>query len=185
MITNLTEVSTYLYNKNVCLLGNSDSILLSQKVYTNYDIICRINRGTPQGKEQYIGDRTDILFIATRLIPQLYQAFNPKYVVWTTECQYLATDWVKEYAYQNPPEDWRELKDKFTGDKLPSTGLVAIQFLVKRIAFKSLTILGFDFFKTGTHYHKMKKQPWHDGNIEKSIIMDLIKNKPNIRLVQE
>lgn len=185
MIANLTELHQYFYNKKICLLGNSDSILLSEKVYTNYDIICRINRGIPQGKEQYIGDRTDILFIATRLTPQLYQAFNPKYVIWTTECQNLATDWIKENAYQNPVEDWRELKAEFPKDKLPSTGLVSINFLVKRIAFKSLTIYGFDFFKTGTHYNHIKHQPWHLGDLEEKLILDLIKDKINIKLVQE
>jgi len=186
MITNLTEISNFLKNKEICLLGNSRSILKNPKNIDSYDIICRINKGVPVGKEQFIGSRTDVLFLATRMEESSIKKFNSKFVVWTTNNKKLQSDWVKENAIQNPSEDWQELKSLFPNDKLPSTGLVTIQFLIKHADFKKLTIYGFDFFElSGTWYHNLKNQPWHVGKIEKKLILTWIKEKKNISLIIE
>lgn len=186
MKTDLTELQSYLKNKNICLLGNAKSILNNKKDIESYDIVCRMNRGISQGKEEYIGKRTDVLFISTTFREDLKASFNATNVVWMTECQKLATDWIKENAYQNPPKEWRDLK-VITGKNLPSTGLITINFLLKHIAFKSLTIYGFDFFKSGTWYHNIMVQPkgWHMGDVEEILIKDWIKSFPNVKLVNE
>ena len=139
--------------------------------------------GKPEGKEKFIGSRTDILFLATRMRePAIKQDFNPNFVVWTTECQNLALPWVMENAIQNPVEDWRELRNKLPA--LPSTGYVTINFLLKHINFKSLTIYGFDFFKSGTWYHNLRNQKWHCFEDEEILIKEMIKNK-NVKLIEE
>jgi len=184
MKTNLTKLQLYLKDKDICLLGNARSILNTKKDIEKFDIICRMNRGISQGKEEFIGKRTDVLFISTRFKEELKRNFNAKYVVWMTADNRLATDWIKENAFQNPAEDWRELKFFFPEDKLPSTGLLAIHFLIKYIEFKSLTIYGFDFFESGTFYHNLKTQPWHLGDFEKDLILNWIKEKKNIKLIK-
>jgi hypothetical protein len=89
-------------NKNICLLGNSNSILKYPKNIDFYDIICRINRGSPIGREQYIGTRTDILFLATKMEEGIINSiFKPRYVIWTTKDTRLQSEWVKENAIQN------------------------------------------------------------------------------------
>ena len=183
MITNLIKVQEFMLNKNICLLGNSNSILKHPKNIDSYDIICRINRGSPIGREKYIGSRTDILFLATRMEENIINSiFKPKYVIWTTKDVRLQSKWIKEHAIQNPPEDWQELKDTLA--TLPSTGCVAINFLVKYIAFNKLTLVGFDFFKSGTFYHHAR-QTWHDGANEEQYIRYLIRNESNITLLEE
>ena len=183
MQTDLSKLQSYLANKDIVLLGNSRSILTNEKNIDKYDVVCRINRGKPEGKEQFIGSRTDILFLATKMRePAIKQDFNPKFVVWTTECQKLALPWVMENAIQNPAEDWRELKSNLPA--LPSTGYVTINFLLKHINFKSLTIYGFDFFKSGTWYHNLRNQKWHCFKEEEKLIKEMIKNK-NIKLIEE
>jgi len=186
MKTNLTDLQLYLKDKNICLLGNARSILNNMKDIDSFDIVCRMNRGVSQGKEEYIGTKTDVLFISTRFRDDLQIGFNAKHVVWMTECQKLATDWIKENAYQNPIVDWRRLK-ALTGDNLPSTGFLTINFLLKYIEFKTLTIYGFDFFKTGTWYHNIMVQPkgWHFGGIEEKLIELWINRFPNVKLVNE
>ena len=185
MKTNLIEIQEFLKNKSICLLGNARSILKNEKNIDKFDVVCRMNRGTPQGKTKYIGSRTDILFISTKFHDNLRCNFNAKYVIWMTKSQGLATKWIKENAFQNPPEDWEELKSQFPDEKLPSTGLLSIYFLLNHIDFKSLTIYGFDFFKSGTFYHNLKEFPWHTGEIEKEIITKWISERDNIRIIRE
>ena len=145
-----------------------------------------MNRGIPQGHEEYIGSRTDVLFISTTFHEHLRLNFNAKFVVWMTECQKLATDWIKQYAIQNPPEDWQALK-KLTGENLPSTGLITINFLLKHIKFKTLTLFGYDHFISGTWYHNLMKQPkgWHFGDNEKILIQEMIKPFSNVKIIYE
>ena len=176
MLKDLTLIQHFMKDKNIVLLGNSRSILLNKKNIDDFDIICRINRGKPKDKEEFIGSRTDVLFLATRMTSEaIKQDFNPAFVVWTTACQKLALPWVNEYAIQNPSEDWRKLRKKLP--KLPSTGCVTINFLLKHIEFKSLSIYGFDFFKTGTWYHNIRNQKWHCFKEEEILINEMIKNK--------
>jgi len=185
MITNLTELIEFLKNKDICVLGNSRSILNNKKDIDKYEVVCRMNLGTPQGKEEFIGSRTDVLFISTRFTEELYKKFNAKYVMWMTECNKLASDWIKEYAFQNPIDEWRAINSIFPIDKLPSTGLLALNFLINYIPFKSLTIYGFDCFCSGTWYHKKTGLQWHSGTLEKKLILDLIGDKSNIKWIIE
>jgi len=192
----LLELQKYLAGENITLLGNARSILKKKKDIDKYEIICRMNRGYPQGKENYIGSRTDILFLSTKINKErIFKGFNPKYVIWMTKSQGLATKWIKENAIKNPGEDWEELKKQIpnkvtkTGSlikKYPSTGILTIQFLLKYINFKSLTIYGFTFFDgTGTWYHRLKKPSWHNGDLEKKIILKWTNEKENVRIIKE
>jgi len=184
MITNITEIQYFLNKKNICLLGNSRNILNNTKNIDNYDIICRINRGSPIGKEKFIGSRTDVLFLSTKMEDTLIERiFTPKYVVWITKDTTKNNNWIKQHVIKTPPEDWQEVKDKLVA--LPSTGCTSIYFLIKHIDFETLDIYGFDFFKSGTWYHNLKNQQWHDGNLEKEFIINLIKNNDKIQLIGE
>ena len=116
MRINLIEIQNYLKNKNICLLGNARSILLNKKNIDKYEIIIRLNHGTPQTREEYIGNRTDILFTSTRLSDGEITQFNAKYIIWTSK-----------------DEDWRELKRNYPDKLLPSTGCIVINFLIKHI----------------------------------------------------
>lgn len=183
MKENLNQIKEYLKDKNICLLGNARSILNTKKDIDSFDIVCRMNRGVPQGREKYIGSKTNIVFMSTKFREIWKQQFNAKFIVWMTECQKLATDWIKKNAIQNPPGDWRELRAKYPEDKLPSTGCIAINFLLRHIKFKSLTIYGFDFFKTGTWYHNLNNQAWHPVELEEKLIREMIKDQENIKLI--
>lgn len=186
MIYKLNNIQEFLKNKNICLLGNSRSILNNPKNIDKYDIVCRINRGFPTGKEQFLGTRTDVLFIATKIDEhKLKKEFNPKYIIWTTPNDNRAIDLIKLIGIQNPSQDWYNLKTRYPNDKLPSTGCVAINFILKYIKFKTLDIFGFDFFETGTFYHNLKTQSWHPPELEKYIISNWIKHKKNVKLYEE
>lgn len=181
MVNNLEEIQKYLKNKNICVLGNSGSILDNKKDIENFDVVCRMNRGVSTGKEAFIGKRTDILFLSTKLTHSMFNIFNPKYTVWMTESEKRVPNEIKKIAIQNPVSDWYELKKQLV--KNPSTGCLAIYFLLKYIDFNTLTIYGFDGYKTGTWYHNLKRQNWHYFDREILLIGKWIKNKENVRLI--
>ena len=169
--------------KKICLLGNANSILKKKKNVDSFDIIGRMNRGTPRGKESFIGSRTDILFLSTHMSGEnIQRSFNPQFVVWMTVCNRLASSWTLRNAIQNPPEDWDALYEKLSIN--PTTGIMALNFILRHIDFKSLTIYGFDFFKTKTWYNtRVDSGQKHSGEKEKTLFMKMIKDRPNVRFL--
>jgi len=183
MVNDLTKIKEYLKDKNICLLGNARSILNTKKDIEKFDVICRMNRAFSKGKEEYIGKRTDILFISTTLPEQrLINEMNPKFIVWMTPSDKRACDYIKNNAIQNPIEDWHYLNNFLTLN--PSTGIMSIYFLLNHIEFKSLTVYGFDFWKTFCHYHNLKKQTWHNFKEEQIFIEQWIRDfKGKVKLL--
>jgi hypothetical protein len=182
MQTNLTEIQNYLKDKQICLLGNARSILNNPKDIDKYEIIIRMNRGIPKGKEKYIGSRTDVLCTSTKNTLYEIHQFNPMFIIWMTKDQNLKNPMI-DYYIQNPPEDWQELKDSYPDKYLPSTGCIVINFLLKHVEFKSLTLMGYDFFCTGTFYHNLKNQSWHPAEFEEYFIKDMIFPYKNVELI--
>jgi len=187
MITDLTEIKKYLKNKQICLLGNARSILNNTKNIDKYEIVCRMNHGYSRpNKELYIGKKTDILFTSTKLSNKEILQFHSRYLIWMTKSIKRLPEHLRSCTIHNPPEDWQELKDLYPNKQLPSTGCIVINFLLKHIEFKSLTIYGFDnFLKSGTWYHGIKNQAWHNGKFEKELMENWFKNKSNIYWIKE
>lgn len=183
MKKDLTEIQEFCRGKRICLLGNANSILDEKKDIDSFDIICRMNRGTPQGKEEFIGRRTDIHFLSTNMSgAHIKLSFNPRFVVWMTVCNRLASPWTLRSAIQNPQKDWQELYEQLNIN--PTTGLLALSFILKRIDFESLTIYGFDFFATKTWYNtKIDSGQKHSGKKEKILIREMIAGRPNVKLI--
>jgi hypothetical protein len=142
-----------------------------------------MNRGTPRGKEEFIGSCTDILFLSTHMRgDNIRGSFNPRFVVWMTVCNRLASSWVMKNAIQNPKEDWDALYKELSIN--PTTGMMALSFILKHIDFKSLDIYGFDFFATKTWYNtKIDNEQKHNGKKEKALFMSMIKDRPNVRFL--
>jgi hypothetical protein len=185
MINSLDEIKALCRGKRFCLVGNATSILKAEKDIDAFDIIGRMNRGAPRGKEKFIGSRTDILFLSTRLeVAVIAKEFKPKFVVWMTIDSWLASEWVRNYAILNPWKDWCELYLRI--DAKPTTGLMAINFLLKHVEFKDLTIYGFDFFQTPTWYNSQPgyRGP-HDAKRDKEAVLGLIEGRQNVRLINE
>ena len=179
----LAEIREFCKNKKICILGNANSVLNEKKDIDSFDVVGRMNRGAPQGKERFIGNRTDILFLSTHMSGENVQkSFDPRFVVWMTACNRLASSWILKNAIQNPPNDWDALYDKLSIN--PTTGMMSLNFLLRHIDFKSLTIYGFDFFTTKTWYNtKIDSGQKHSGKKEKTLFMKMIKDRANVRFL--
>ncbi len=185
MKESLTEIGKFCEGKDLCLLGNSDSILKEEKDIDAFDVVCRMNRGTPKGKEKYLGSRTDMLFHSTHMSGENITKVsytNPRFVVWMTVCHRLASAWAMKNAYQNPPIDWNYLYSQLGIN--PTTGMMSLYFLLNHTDFKSLTIYGFDFFKTKTWYNKaIDSGQKHSGKKEEGLFMKMIKDNPKVKFI--
>jgi len=99
-----------------------------------------------------------------------------------TICNRLASSWILKNAIQNPPEDWDVLYEKLSIN--PTTGMMTLNFILKHLDFKSLTIHGFDFFKTKTWYNtRIDSGQKHSGKKEKALFMKMIKDRANVRFL--
>ena len=183
MKQSLLEIQEFCKDKRICLIGNADSILRRKRDIDSFDVICRMNRGMPEGKEDFIGSRTDVLFLSTHMDGRnIEQSFDPRFVVWMTMCHRLASSWAMRNAIQNPKEDWQALFNQLKIN--PTTGMMSLNFILKHIEFKDLTIFGFDFFATKTWYNtKIDSGQKHSGKKEKTLFMKMIEGKKNVRLV--
>jgi len=179
----LAEIQEFCKNKKICILGNANSVLNGKKNIDSFDIIGRMNRGTPRGKEKFIGSRTDILFLSTHMSGEnIQKSFDPRFVLWMTACNRLASSWTLKNAIQNPPDDWDMLYDKLSIN--PTTGMMSLNFLLKHIDFKSLTIYGFDFFTTKTWYNtRVDNGQKHSGKRERGLFMDMIANNKKVEFI--
>ena len=66
----------------------------------------------------------------------------------------------------------------------PTTGMMALKFILKYLKFKTLDIYGFDFFATKTWYNtKIDSGQKHSGRKEKVIFMNMIRDKKNVRFI--
>lgn len=183
MSRSIAEVQEFCKGKRICLIGNADSVLKRKRKIDSFDVIGRMNRGMPRGKEEFIGSRTDILFLSTGMSGEnILRSYNPRFVIWMTVCRRLADPWVLKNAIQNPRKDWKRLYGQLSIN--PTTGLLALYFMLKRIDFKSLTIYGFDFFTTKTWYNtKVDSGQKHSGKKEKKLILKMIAERPNVKLI--
>ncbi len=181
MKQSLDEIQEFCKGKRLCLIGNADSVLQEKRNIDKFDVTCRMNRGDPAGKEAFIGNRTDILFLSTFMEDVRIQgSYKPRHVVWMTICHRLASAWVMRNAIQNPREDWDELYKELHIN--PTTGMMALKFILKYIKFKSLDIYGFDFFATKTWYNtKIDSGQKHSGQKEKVVFMNMIRDKKNVK----
>lgn len=167
------ELFDFLKGRNIALFGNAQSVLDKPKeIDTKYEIICRMNFGLPKNNEKYIGKRTDILFLSVPLTKARLEQINPKFVIWCTPKKYQITKWLKNNALMYSNLDWTKLFNILK--HRPSTGIMALDILL-HTEFKTITLYGFDHWKTGTWYINRKHLAQHNPKAEKEYIETLIK----------
>jgi len=164
--------------KNIILVGNSVEILEYEygAIIESYDVVVRFGRGVPRpDMVKAIGKRTDIW--VTGLLRQKYSKFFPKaFKLFNRNRIYIDKELPKnrlpDFEYMEMFSD-KELLELYKecgyidGDKYelrPSAGFITLQYFT-RVAndWKSLTLIGFDFFAK-TYDYKIggaKPTSWH------------------------
>ena len=166
----MTELIEYLKNKNVALIGNAQSIFNEIRNIEQYDIIIRINRGSPKGKERFIGKRTDILALSMDMRrSEIETDFKPKFLFYCSpENREYLNAYLREGSYYYPTLNWRVLKK--TLEARPSTGCMMFDFLLHYVEYAELHLYGFDFMATPTWYTDSVHSGKHNYESEKAYI---------------
>lgn len=138
----------------VLIIGNAESALKNKRDLSEYTKIVRINRGFPQGKEEYIGKRTHFLTTSTVFSPyEIAKHYGDVYIFWMTPKEHWADSPHKEFYEQNaffyPKQRWYLLYRKL-GTR-PTTGCMTIDTFAGAFNCK-VDLLGFDWLKTNTWY---------------------------------
>ena len=166
-------------DKNIVLFGNAESVLnKKRKIDSKFDIICRINAGFPQDKEQYIGSRTEIVFLSLPLSEENVWRFKSKYVIVCSPTVFITNYVHSRYSLTH----WTNLYSKLRAR--PSTGIMAFDYILQIGGFKTLTLIGFDFWKTPNWYTNTIHLGQHNPKAEKEYIEQKIK-KYNGKIILE
>jgi len=159
------KVDEVFHGKRVCLIGNAPSALKKKHPIDEYDVVCRCNTCIPRGESTFIGTRTDVIFTSISLPQATLDAFGPLYTLWCTPKHDNITEEFKQRIDDKLPlRYWMDLEREL-GFR-PSTGCMALYWLVRDVAFKTLDIYGFDFWETG----KPEYDTPHDAQAEKKYI---------------
>lgn len=178
----MKKIDDFIAGKKLALIGNAKSVFNQERIVDNeFDIICRINAGLPYDKEKYLGKRTDILFLSTGLTENAIKRFGAKYIIWCTPKVEYMTEWIGKNSLRYPIKNWNRLY--YLLKHRPSTGIMAFNCL-ECFDFESLTLIGFDFWKSPTWYTNTIRPSHHSPKDEERYIRDKIKEyKGKIRLI--
>jgi hypothetical protein len=158
--------------KEIAIVGNAKSLFKKPRPIDDHEVVIRINRGSPKGKEDIIGSRTDILALSLPLEKdEIITDFNPRMIVWCTPRYTLMNKYLQEVALVYPQQYWRMLRD--TLGARPSTGCMIASYLAPYA--KHVTLYGFDFWKSENWYTQVRHLGEHDPDQERLFMNFLLR----------
>lgn len=150
--------------KRIIIVGPADTSLsyISGKDIDSFDFVIRINKSplSLQGKEEFLGTRTDVLYhclseaqtAGGELNFEVLKSQKNRYIIYPyyeNELEYNLYKILSKYKvdlYRSNPVYSKKLLHNYTG-KWPTTGLRALSHLLS-CDFSELHITGFTFFRT-------------------------------------
>ncbi len=162
-----------LENQNVILVGNSVEILLYEhgKWIDSFDKVIRMGRGLPtKDNSKAIGTRTDVW--VTGFLREGWVKSVPDAEVLLNRCRmHLTTprEWDIEGTEMFTDKELLKIYKEFdyqddSSIGRPSNGFVTILYLIQKAwIWKSLTLIGFDFFAKSLPFKVGEAEPhsWH------------------------
>lgn len=161
--------------KSIAIVGNAKSLLethYGEQIET-YDIIIRLNKGfVTQPIAQ--GTRTDMVGLTPELSEdETIANFEPSYFLMLIpkmrHYKLFSRDAVRDTLFYNY-RYW--LADRNLIGRRPSSGFMAISWMVRLSQAKSITLYGFDFGATPTYYNPEGYKTPHNYDREREIVLD-------------
>lgn len=158
IVNNIDDFHSYLKGKKVALVFNGPKILKQTdgRVIDGMDVVIRFNKGYPEGKEEHVGSRTDVVMITSKKECDIERFPNVKIIIGSS------------YEWELKDEDvdfiarpvWPDYIYKFKGH--PSSGMVMVCFAIDS-EVSELHIFGHDT-DTDKSWHTMNSQAKSDHN---------------------
>jgi len=204
----LETVWDFVRDKRVILVGNSAAVLFKEFLIDSYDVVCRIDDAFPfmswdfvSGPEcttkaydnvnvpKALGTRTDILFLTPTGVDPGYmqRVIKPKFVIRTRKS---LTQGILPYHVENSIEwtedywhKWGDTLSTDWGDFHPTSGCVSFQFLLSTCQPKSITLYGFDFWRSA-NFWGLKCRNTHAPDLEERWFRAQIAQRNNVEIVE-
>jgi hypothetical protein len=176
--------------KTVALIGNAMSMFDSEygSDIDAHDVVVRLNKAAMLinkfDSEKSHGKRTDVWFFWS--VREYFKHFdNTKSVIKVhAGHQQRRSNLIKLVDYVYPDELYYELKKKAGPRQNPTTGLIAIDYILHSEP-KSLSVYGFDWKKTPTQTdpeRKAEKRCPHNYDVEEAYCMEHVFTRSNVFL---
>lgn len=200
----LEELQSYMKGKTIAVLGNGKCILKNPngKLIDSHDVVIRMNGGAPVksfSSGEFMGNKFDIYSVNQDAAHYIKRGKDAKYILRlnplgqnkldSKQAQNLKLFPNIYYAFGKQQKQIKKLaakppynKGNRDINKRPSTGAWTLEFLVRNIDFKSISLFGFDFFKEfekskgrGNVFNSHLNQK-HDPVAEREYFENIIKN---------
>lgn len=178
----LEDIKEYCKGKSIIIVGNSSNILNKNQgnFIDSHDIVVRINYAIPirRNLKNDTGIKTNIYIAGiskSKRVLKLIENIKLDYILRLSP---YGEKIVQSNVYQDSIKNYNQVKQEFNAYK-PSSGCLAINFFCKHINFKSLTLIGFDFFNNSSRPNIFKSYLYkdHDPMYEKKYIISKLNNK--------
>ncbi|PKM46517.1 MAG: hypothetical protein CVV05_02240 [Gammaproteobacteria bacterium HGW-Gammaproteobacteria-1] len=184
----LDDIGHCLSGRRVALVGNSERLFESDRQVDGYERVIRINNGHLAGRHHATaGSRTDVLALslAVDVSEPLFESVG--LVMWMTPKHEMITPELAPFLTHYPQAQWDRLYAEL-GTR-PSTGCMMFDFLIRNIGFASLTLLGFDFWRSPTWYTAASRPGPHSPENEERYVRSAIErhrleNRAPIELIE-
>lgn len=159
--------------KRVAIVGNAKSLLSTEfgAEIDAHDVVIRLNKGFPKQHESQ-GHRTDAVGLTPELSEdEVTSGFKPKVFLFLIPRLRHYNLYRKENVARtifNPFRAW--LSDRNLIGRRPSSGFMAISFVLRANAATELNLYGFDFGATATYYNPNGYVTPHDFAKEAEIV---------------
>lgn len=177
----------HLARRTVALVGNAHSILDQQRGMDidRCDVVIRLN-GAPQMAPESHGRRTTLLFTSSLLPVSRVRELQPQLLLWMSPKQRVraAAAYGLIFPLQFYPRSWWDALKASIGGSRPSTGLMAIDLLLRIDSYTELSLFGFDFFQSQSlSVRQIAVPPPHDFVCERARMAKFMEDEPRLRLV--
>ena len=160
--------------KSVCIVGNAKSLLTTDygTRIESHDVVIRLNKGfVIEPKAQ--GIRTDMIGLTPELPEhEVVERFDPGHFLMLIPKMRHFVIWRPKNVARTlfyPFRWW--LADRNLIGRRPSSGFMAISWLMRLGAAREVVLYGFDFGKTATYYNPVGYKTPHDFDTEGRIVM--------------
>ncbi len=177
-------------NKSVALVGNAMSLFDTNygKEIDLHDVVVRLNKAAMLinrfDAESSHGKRTDVwIFWSAQEYHRHFDKHSDILKIHAGH-QYRNNGTIKLVDCVYPDELYYELKKKAGPRQNPTTGLIAIDYIL-HCEPKSLSVYGFDWKKTPTQTdpeRKAEKRCPHNYDVEEAYCMEHVFTRPNVFL---
>lgn len=154
----------------VLLIGNAETVLekIRLNIDNDFDIIVRLNYGfRVQGKEQFIGARTDVLGFSD---PALKTEISGAKACWYLTPRFRNKVQKTKNLCIYPISRWERLNAELKAR--PSSGIMMADVLLNILGIETIYSIGFDFFESRSWYDlsdtRLAKDLPHDAEAEKA-----------------